>query len=328
VVEPGIDIGALADLATPWCLRVVVTLGLPEHIASGVVAVADLAAVTGSDEEVLWDVLGHLVGSGVFEEPSPGRFALNDAARALLDPSVRLSLDLNGVGGRFARVWETLPSYVATGRPAYHERFGVGFWDDLSAHPAMTASFDAFMAAAHTGPDQVPPITGSWDDIRTVVDVGGGLGHVLTEILRLHPHVKGTLVDLPGTAERATAALAEAGVIGRVRVVGQSFFDPLPKGGDLYLLSRVLNDWPDPDKEKILRRCAEACPPAGRIVTWGGVRAGPAGRSVQVDKVLCGGRDTDLADFRALANRAGLRILAVHEVTGRIAVECQPGLRG
>ena len=44
----------------------------------------------------------------------------------------------------------------------------------------------------------------------------------------------------------------------RVTAVGQSFFDPLPAGADLYLLKNVLADWPDREAMVLLSRCAEA----------------------------------------------------------------------
>ena len=60
-----------------------------------------LAAASGSDS--LHRVLRHIVGKGVFEEPAPGRFALNQPAHRLLDIATRLGLDLGGIGGRMAR---------------------------------------------------------------------------------------------------------------------------------------------------------------------------------------------------------------------------------
>jgi hypothetical protein len=85
---------------------------------------------------------------GLFEEPAPGRFALTEPARELLDSSARLGLDLDGFGGRMAHAWGSLLSAVRTGAPAYHEVFGRPFWEDLQAHPAIAASFDRLM-----GPD-------------------------------------------------------------------------------------------------------------------------------------------------------------------------------
>src|SRR5207302_8159760 len=120
----------------------------------------------------------HLVAKGVFEEPAPGRFALNDTARPLLEPGIRLGLDLDSIGGRMAHAWGTLLSAVRTGRPAYHEAFGRGFWDDLDAHPDIAASFDALMGpSGHGTPDpEILVDPSDWESVRTVVDVGGGTG--------------------------------------------------------------------------------------------------------------------------------------------------------
>lgn len=113
-----VDLWSLADLRTPWCLHVVATLDIAGHLADGPLTVDELAAAAGCDAAALRRVLGHLVSHGVFDEPTPGTYALNDAARPLLDPAGRAFLDLDGVGGRFAQAWGTLLTVVRTGRPA------------------------------------------------------------------------------------------------------------------------------------------------------------------------------------------------------------------
>ncbi len=235
-----VDLEALSDLQTPWCLRVAVALRVAEHIAEGVTAIADLARVTGSDVEALHNVLGHLITKGVFEEPEPGRFALNATARQLMDPGMRLGLELGGIGGRMTGAWSTLPHYVRTGEPGYEAVFGRPFWADLDAHPEVAASFDALIGPpGHGHPSAGLPIDGGWADIRTVVDVGGGTGAMLAALLRAHPHLHGTLVDLPATVGRAHKLLGDAGVLDRVTLAPQSFFDALPAGADLYLLRGI-----------------------------------------------------------------------------------------
>jgi O-methyltransferase domain len=69
------------------------------------------------------------------------------------------------------------------------------------------------------------------------------------------------------------------GVAKRVTVVGQSFFDPLPAGADLYLLKNALNDWPDREVRAIVSRCSEAARPTRRVVVLGGVRPDDAPRA-------------------------------------------------
>jgi 2,7-dihydroxy-5-methyl-1-naphthoate 7-O-methyltransferase len=319
-----VDLEALSDLCTPWCIRVVATLRIADHIADGVDRIERLAAATGSDAEALHDVLGHLVGKGVFEEPEPGRFALNMAGRGLLGSAQFLGLD--GIGGRMAHAWSSLPTYVRTGRPGYAEVFGLPFWEDLAAHPDVAASFDDLMGpAGHGTPDAAIPINGGWDAIRTVVDVGGGTGAFLAEILRAHPHLRGTLIDHPGTVARSGESFEAAGVADRATITGQSFFDPLPAGADLYLLKKVLNDWPDRETSEILRRCAEAARPDGRVVVLGGVVLEGTPRGLAVEMILVGGKTSTLPEFDRLARTAGLEVTAVErQPNGSLVVECRP----
>ena len=323
--EPA-DLGALSDLRTPWCIHVVATLRIAEHIAAGSVEIDNLAAAAGCDSDALHRVLGHLVGKGVFQETAPGQFALNDAARGLLDPGARLGLDLAGIGGRMAYAWGTLPNYVRTGAPAYREHFGLPFWEDLDAHPDVAASFDALIGpAGHGTPNPEFQLTGGWEKVRTVVDVGGSTGAMLAEILRTRPEIRGTLVDLPKTVARSGETFQAAGVAARVTTVGQSFFDPLPPGRDLYLLRGVLNDWPDREATAILSRCAEAARPTGRVVVLKSVGPDDAPKVLEIETVLLGGKGRGVAEFRELARQAGLEVRAARrQPSGYFVVECFP----
>ena len=319
-----VDLEQMLDLATPWCLRVAATLRIPEHIAAGHVGIADLAAAAGCDADALHAVLGHLVSQGVFIEESPGRFACNQAAEQLASVPF---LDLAGIGGRMAHTWGTLLDYVRSGVPAYQQVFGRPFWEDLAVHPAIGAEFDALMGpAGHGVPDYDVELSDGWDTVRTVVDVGGGTGAMLASLLRRHPQARGILVDLPGTVARAGPLLESLGVAGRVTVEGQSFFDPLPSGADLYLLKSVLNDWPDEPTVAILRRCAEAARTSqATIAVLGGVAADETPRSLGIDMLVAGGKTSTLSQFTELASRAALDVIAARtQSSGRYVVECRP----
>ena len=322
------DLWALSDLCTPWCLHVAVTLRIAEHIAAGTADIGPLAAAAGADADSLARVLRHLVNKGVFDEPAAGRFALNESARALTEPGIRLGLDLDGFGGRMAHAWGTLLSAVRQGRPAYHEAFARGYWEDLEAHPEIAASFDALMGpGGHGAPDaEVLIDPAEWQAVRTVIDVGGGTGALLAAVLRARPHVRGVLVDLPRTVARSGEIFEAAGVAERVTVVGQSFFDPLPGGGDLYLLKSVLVDWPDREAAAILRRCAEAARPAGKVVVLNGVVPEERPDPALLMMVLVGGKQRSLEEFRALARGAGLEVRkSGRQPSGRFVVECGVG---
>jgi hypothetical protein len=321
--EQNVDLDRMLDLTTPWCLRVAATLRIPEHIAAGHIDTASLAAAAGCDQGALHAVLGHLVSQGVFIEDSPGRFSANEAASKLADSS--RFVDLDGIGGRFAHTWGTLLDYVRTGKPAYQQVFGLPFWEDLAAHPRLAADFDALMGpAGHGIPDYDIELSAGWEEVRTIVDVGGGTGALLASLLCRHPQAQGILVDLPGPVARSAEIMREAGVAGRVTTLAQSFFDPLPAGADLYVLKSVLNDWPDEPTVAILRRCAQAAHPGGRIVVLGGVSADEAPRSLGIDMLVAGGKNSTLTQFTELARQAGLTVVAAGtQPSHRYVVECR-----
>jgi hypothetical protein len=293
---------------------------------AGIAEIDKLAAAAQCNPDVLHSVLGHLVSRGVFEEFRPGRFALNDTARGLLDPALHLGLNLEGIGGRMAYAWSTLLAYVRRGVPAYNEVFGEPFWDDLEAHPQIAAQFDALIGPdGHGTPNPEFQITGSWDAVRNVVDVGGGTGAMLTEIMHAHPDIRGTLVDLPTTVARAAKTFEAAGLTNRVTNVGQSFFDALPAGADLYLLRGILNDWPDPEAIAILSRCAEAARPTGRVVVLKSVGPDSEPKRLTIEMVLLGGKHRSIAEFCELARHGSLEVVAAgRQPSGYFVVECRP----
>jgi SAM-dependent methyltransferase len=321
------DLWTLSDFCTPWCVHVVATLRIADHIEAGKGEIGSLAAAAGADRDSLYRVMRHLVGRGLFTEPAPGHFALNDLARGLLGESGRVGFDLDGIGGRMAHAWGTLLRAVRTGKPAYHDAFGRGFWEDLEANPAVAASFDALMGVAgHGVPDwQVLVDPAGWESVRTVVDVGGGTGALLAEILRARPNVRGTLVDVERVVRRSGEVFEAAGVANRAVAVAQSFFDPLPPGADLYILKSVLGDWPDREATDILRRCAEAARPNGRVTVFTGAGPGEEASPELLMMVLVGGRGRTLDEFREMAGAAGLDVTAVgRQPSGRAIAECRP----
>ena len=325
MADQTLNIWELSDLCTPWCVHVVATLRIAEHIQAGHNDISDLAKAARCDAYCLQAVLRHLVSKGLFVEPTTGKFALNESARALLEPGLRLGLDLESLGGRMAHSWGTLLTYVRTGASAYHERFGLPFWKDLDAHPAIAADFDALIGpAGHGKPDPHFEISGGWDSVRTVVDVGGGTGAMLAEILRARPSIHGILVDLPRTVARSSESFAQAGVSARAKVAGQSFFDTLPSGADLYLLRGVINDWPDKEATEILARCAEAARPAGRVLVLKGISPDETPRGITIEMVLVGGKQRTLSEFRELAQTAGLEVVSSGQQKNYYVVECRP----
>lgn len=321
------------DLVTPMAVRAAATLRVADLMTHGPVPVVELARRSGSDPDALRRLLAHLVCHGVFTEPDPGVFGLNNLATLLRSDhpgGMQVSLDLDGFGGQMDLAFTGILHTLRTGQPAWETVFGAPFWHYLAANPEMSASFDATMAA---GAEYVADDASGydWSVAEHVVDVGGGNGALLAAILQAHPQLRGTLVDLPDTVERGRERLAALGLDGRCAFVEQSFFDPLPAGGDVYVLNSVLHDWCDEEAGAILSRCTEAAAGRGRVViiedtgTGDGDRAGFAEMNLRM-LVLAGGRERSLDDYDSLMAAAGLAVTDTHTTPlGQIVIECITG---
>ncbi|MFC3995240.1 methyltransferase [Nocardiopsis sediminis] len=316
------QVSRMATLFTPWALRAAVTLRLPDLVAKGVVLPEELARRSGANGDGVVRLLRHLANLGVLTAEESGGYGLTDLGRVLCSdhPSgIARALDQSDAWARAGdRVLLGLPYSVRTGRPAWEEIFGHGLWDALAADEELGAAFDRAMAvhAANVGPWLAD--AWEWSSVGHVVDVGGGTGGVVATLLQRHGHLRGTVVDLPATAERASALLVPAGVSDRAETVGQSFFDPLPAGADVYLLAHVLHDWPAEDASRILRGCAEALSRRGRVlvvdrlVSAGGRAPLSVTQRDMAMLVVLGGRERTAEEFRRLGGQAGLRLVAAH----------------
>ncbi len=227
-------------------------LGLVRLLADGPRGAADLAAATGSSPAVMPRMLRAMAALGIIEAQADGRFAgtgVLDLIDVLLVP---------GFDETSYTAWEHAGHSLRTGEPAWDQVFGKSFFDSLDA--GQSDAFDLWNTATAAS---LAPIAAMefWSDFHHVVDVGGGQGRLLAEILAANPDMEGQLLDRPESLRRSPELLERRGVADRCRLVPGSFFDEVPKGGDAYLLSRVLLNWNDEKCVAILDtigRAAEA----------------------------------------------------------------------
>ncbi len=309
-------VAELANLASPYAVRVAATLRLADLIEAGTNRLDELAVAAGANPDALGRLMRYLTCRGVFAEPEPGVFSMTESARVLTSThpmQVRGWFDLDGpAAGRMDVSFTGLLDAVRTGAAAYPKIFGRPVWEDLEGDIDMASSFGALMAsrAASFAPDVVDCY--DWNDISHVVDVGGGAGLLLAQLLQAHPAMKGTLVDLPAMASLAEATFESTGLAHRSSAVEGNIFDLLPAGGQLYLLASILHDWSDQDATAILCRCAQAAGAGRRILVVD--RTSDHGNSLTFTfmnllmLVFLGGRERTIAEFAKLGKAAGLSV--------------------
>jgi SAM-dependent methyltransferase len=318
-------------LTGPWLAQgcyALAKLGLPDLMAAGPVPVADLAASAGLDERALHRMLRALAAAGLLREDTPGCYGLTPVTQPLRSDVLGSSRNTAIMfGEEVFRSFAEVVSTLRTGEPAFEKVYGQPFYDYLGANQAAARTFGRAMGRAG-----VPAVLSACDlaGLGTVVDVGGGDGGLLATVLRAQPRARGVLVDLPAAAAQAKERLARAGVDGRVDIVEGSFFDAMPAGADVYVLCRVLHNWPDGEAVRLLRGIREAIAPGGRVIVLedlvqpaagqdGGQDPGAAKAGLPAAEIMdllillmLSGCDRSESQYTGLLGQAGFAVTSVH----------------
>jgi O-methyltransferase len=164
--------------------------------------------------------------------------------------------------------------------------------------------------------------------LRAATD--GGSGALLHAILRASTGLHGVLLDRPEAVQSAAQRLAGAGLADRAECRMGDFFDAVPGGADVYLLSRVIHDWPDADARRILERCREAMALGARLLVVDAIvpeRALDGPEAIRMDLhmlMLFGARERAEEEVRRLLAAAGFvlrRVVATRSPIGLSVVE-------
>ncbi|XP_075503018.1 caffeic acid 3-O-methyltransferase-like isoform X1 [Primulina tabacum] len=94
--------------------------------------------------------------------------------------------------------------------------------------------------------------------LKSLVDVGGGIGVSLDMIVSKYPSIKAINFDLPHVIQ---VAASYAGI----EHIGGDMFASVPKG-DAIFMKWILHDWNDTECIKILKNCYEALPVNGKVI--------------------------------------------------------------
>jgi len=248
-------------------LYVAAKLELADRLSDRPRLVSELALETGVHEPSLFRLLRGLASLGVFAESDAGRFQMTDMAEYLRKDhphSVQASVLM--MGGTQYQAWGELLHSVQTGKTGFEKLHGEPLFDFLGKHPEEAANFDRAMVSIHGR--ETASIIAAYDlsTANHIIDLGGGNGSQLCEILAANPRANGIVFDLPHVVERAKISIESAGLSDRCRTAGGSFFEAVPAGGDLYLLRHIIHDWDDDQSHTILRAVRKVIPATGKLL--------------------------------------------------------------
>lgn len=320
-----------ADLVTPrildlitgyWRAGVVSTfaeLGIADALGSECLAPAKIALRLGLEGSTCARFCRAATAVGLLTDTPEGTVSLADLGRALMADAPNSVRNVARWSGSTAEraTWSHLHAAVRAGHSPFAAIHGQGIWDFLESHPATAAVFDAAMTelsrtiiAAVADVLDLTPFT-------SITDVGGGRGGLLAAMLTRAPHVRGVLFDQPDVVALAPDVFRAAGVADRVTITAGSFFDAVPTGSDLFVISNVLHNWDDDRARAILRSIASAMKTGDQIAI---VEAVP-GVDERFDEmialmdmdmlVLCTGKQRTVEDYRTLLAELDIEVTGV-----------------
>lgn len=238
-------------------LRVVAQIGLADAVpAAGSVSITELANACDVLPEPLLRMVRALAAFRVFGLAAGDKVEHTSWSR-LLRTDARNSMRH---GARFWTgpgawgAWGKL-EVALRGQVPHEAAWNADRFSYLREHPDEMALFDAMMA---NFPDERhAAIADAYDfgPSTTIADIGGGNGATLRRILGKAQSLRGVLFDQEAVVGKLNASDL---LDGRIAVVSGSFFRGVPRGANVYMLVRVLHDWPDADCVRILRSCRAA----------------------------------------------------------------------
>jgi O-methyltransferase domain/Dimerisation domain len=304
-----------------WTSQVIyaaTTLGIPDLLANRPQTSKALAVATDTHAPSLYRLLRAVASLGILEEDEARRFSLTPLGTLLrsdVPGSMRAWAILLGEPW-FRSAWDNLLHSIRTGNAAFESVHGTDFWTYIKRHPEANALFNSAMTSAAAIKANAALKACDFSEFGMVVDVGGGHGTLLTAILASHPKIRAILFDLPHVVEGAGAVLRAAGVADRCEIVGGSFFEAVPAGGDAYVLQSVIHDWDDEASVRILQTCRRAMGGGAKLLVIEQVV--PTGNDYHSSKfddlnmlALYQGHERTAEEFRRLLTPAGFTLSRV-----------------
>jgi len=295
-------------------IHVAAEIGIADHMDDEPLTAETLAERTATNGDALRRLLRFLSAYQVFAEPEPGRFCNTELSMLLREDhpqSVRANLR------RLRQVWWSavgdLEHTVRTGEAAFEHVHGVPFFQYLKRNTDIQQRFDEAMARISDADDAAIAAAYDFSRYKRIVDLGGGRGGLLVQILKRAPDAVGVLFEQPQVLARATR-LDDASLVDRCEKVAGDFFESVPGGADCYVIKGVLHDFDDEQCVRILSNCREVVDPAGFVLIANqdlpATIDGPHPNltmDVQMMTML-GGRERSVSDWSELFRRSGLKL--------------------
>ncbi|WP_042387322.1 methyltransferase [Streptacidiphilus melanogenes] len=325
---PVVQLRELAfSAACAAAVRAATRLGVADALDDVPLSAEELAAATGAEPRALTRLLRALCCFGIFAEEEGG-FAHTEMSRLLREdaPNSLRYIVLWCTEPWTWQAWGSLDDAVRSGRSVFKDLYGKEFFEYLHGEAAESAQVFN-LAMTHSSRQSAQDFAHATDlaGASTVVDIGGGQGHVLAELLQKYPNLRGTLLELPEVVANADPRLRPGGELAdRATLLAGDCRRAVPVQADVYVIKNIL-EWDDDSTRRTLRNVVGAARPGARVlVVENLVDDSPSMRfTTAMDLMLLlnvGGAKHTRASMSARMTEAGLEITDVRPVNGYLHV--------
>ncbi len=302
-------------------------LRLADHLANGPLSIEDLAARADVNPDALARLVRALACVGVFAAEQDAKVSLTPMGATLKSDHPESLRNMALLIGEpfFSQAWTGLTDAVRTGGMAFDQVHGCGFFDYVTQRPQLSDEFNGWMV--EVARIQAKAILDAYDFsvFERLVDVGGGYGGLLGEILTAHPKLHGTLLDLP-TVVAKSSLKGDERFGARFDVQGGDFFKTVPSGGNAYLLKYILHDWSDADSIRILENCRRAFGSNSTLLIVDMIV--PEGSGYHYSKLSDlnmmvlnrGGKERTRSEFTAILERSGFVVTRIVPTMSELSI--------
>lgn len=293
-------------------LYVTAKLGICDLLKTGPLPVSGLAGTLGVPPDPLARILSLLAGLGLLALDTSGCFCLTPYTRLLITDHPQ-SLHHAALFAGETPFWQAaggLLQTVRTGETAFGIVHQNSFFRYLAEHPAAGEIYNGVMQEMSRQGGALLADKYTFPEAGIVVDVGGGVGGVLSILLKRNPRLQGILFDSPQVIKAAVSSIGQQALSERCRCVPGDCFSSVPGGGTHYLLKNLLHGYDDQAALRILKCCRRHMPGGALLLivefllpAGGGVSPGPL---LDLHMLIhSGGRERSLEEYTQLLHEAG-----------------------
>lgn len=293
-------------------IYVAAELGIADMLVEGPKSIQDLAIESKTHSASLYRMMRALASVGIFSETKDQNFELTPMAECLKRGAMR-SIVLMFNSNWSDKAWGYFMDSVKTGNTTFQKAYGMPLSDWLEKNPQAAEVFNEANATKAASSHRAIVDEYDFSGIDALTDVGGGLGTLMVEILSANPLMKGIVADTYSVIQETNKIIKARGFENRCRAVECDFFQKIPSGSDVYLMSNILHDWSDEQCRIILANCKYAMRKESKLLVVEMIV--PPGNEPCVAKlldlemfVMTGGRERTEAEFKDLFESSGFKL--------------------